>query len=172
MRSTASSGHPRVGFLLVTLVALLASCRSAPSDAGAAQSRAEVLATLERYMEASRRVDADDIASFYASDGTLFEPGIQPVVGRETIRAFIESFPGVRVDVATATPDVVEVFDDTVIVWGTYHEELSFPGQPASAQDGRFVMEFVREGDRWLVQRLFRVPVETAISTDPAAAPK
>ncbi len=133
------------------------------APAVAAESRAAVLATLERYMEASRAVDADRVAAFYALDGVLFEPGIEPVEGRDAIRNFIAAFPGVRVDKATATPDTIEVFGNTVLIWGRYHERLAFPGQPQSVQDGRFAMEWVRDtGGSWLVQRLFRVPLPAA----------
>jgi hypothetical protein len=61
------------------------------------------------------------------------------------------SFPGVRVDVATATPDTIEVFGDKAFLWGSYFERLSFPGQPVSEQHGKFVTEWVRQTDgRWL----------------------
>jgi hypothetical protein len=90
----------------------------------------------------------------------LFEPGIQPVVGRDSIRAFIASFPGVKVHVATATPDTIEVFGETALLWGSYFERLSFPGQPTSEQHGRFVTEWVRQADgRWLIERFYRIPL-------------
>lgn len=59
---------------------------------------------------AARAVDADAMASFYAPTAILFEPGINPIRTRDSIRAFMASFPGVRVDSATATPDTIEVF--------------------------------------------------------------
>ncbi len=110
-------------------------------------------------MTAARAVDAAGIAASFAPGGVLFEPGIAPIEGREAIRAFAASFPGVRVDTAIATPDVIEVFGETVLVWGSYFEKLAFPGQPVSEQHGRFVMEWQRQPDRtWLIQRYFRVP--------------
>jgi uncharacterized protein (TIGR02246 family) len=112
----------------------------------------------------SRTANADSMASSFAPDATLFEPGILPTTGRPAIRALFASFPGVRVDSATATPDVLEFFGDTAYVCGAYFERLAFPGQPASEQSGRFVMEWVRQPDgRWLIQRLFRVPVSTEL---------
>ncbi len=85
-----------------------------------------------------------------------------PIVSRDSIRAFIRSFPGVIVDSAFARADTVEVFGQTAIVWGSYFERLRFPGQPVSAQHGRFVMEWQREADgTWRIHRYYRVPLPT-----------
>jgi uncharacterized protein (TIGR02246 family) len=124
--------------------------------------RTEVANTMERYMIASRAANANAISSFYTDDAVLFEPGIKPIQTRDSIRAFLSSFPGVRVDSAVAIPDTIEVFEDIVFLWGSYFERLSFPGQPESEQHGRFVTQWVRQanGD-WLIKRFFRVPITT-----------
>ena len=128
-----------------------------------AHSRREVLARLDAYAAAARAVDADGSAAFFTDRGTLFEPGIVPIVSRDSIRAFIRSFPGVIVDSAVARADTVEVFGQTAIVWGSYFERLRFPGQPASAQHGRFVMEWRQEGDgAWRIHRYYRVPLPSS----------
>ena len=65
-----------------------------------------------------------------------------------------------KVEVATATPDAIEIFDDTAYVWGTYFERLAFPGQALSEQSGKFVYEWKREPDReWRIHRYFRIPL-------------
>jgi uncharacterized protein (TIGR02246 family) len=113
-----------------------------------------------------RATNPDRIAAFYAPNGILLEPGITPIEGRESIRAFIASFPGVRVDVATATPDLIEIFDGTALLWGTFFEKLAFPGQPASEQHGKFVIEWAQQADgAWLIQRFYRIPI-TTVETD------
>ncbi|MGH7645888.1 MAG: hypothetical protein ACREMR_09915 [Gemmatimonadales bacterium] len=79
------------------------------------------------------------------------------------------SFPGVRVEVATATPDTIEVYGRTAFLWGRYFERLAFPGQPVSEQHGRFVTQWVRPPDgTWLIQRCFRVPIPSPPSPTPA----
>ena len=114
---------------------------------------------LAAYAAAAAAVDPNS-ARFFAPNGTLFEPGIAPITTPDSIRAFIASFPGVAVDSAMLRADTVEVFGRTAIVWGTYFERLRFPGQPASAQHGRFVMEW-RNGDDgdWYITRYYRVPL-------------
>jgi ketosteroid isomerase-like protein len=119
-----------------------------------------VAATLERYLVAARVVDADAVARFYTQDAILFEPGIHPIHTRDTIRAFMASFPGVRVDSAEATADTIEVHGRTAYLWGSYFERLAFPGQPISEQHGQFVIEWLRQPDgTWLIHRHFRVPI-------------
>ena len=144
------------------ILALSLACGSPadsdPADAAAAQ--AEVAAALQRYMIAARAVDPGAIAAFFAPGATLFEPGINPIHTRDSIRAFMGSFPGVRVDSASATPDTIEVWGNKAFLWGSYFERLAFPGQPQSVQHGKFVMEWVRGADgTWLIERFFRVPI-------------
>jgi uncharacterized protein (TIGR02246 family) len=156
---------------LLAAPALLLACTAPAANDDAtdeAATRREVEAALQRYQAAARTVNPDSVAAFYAPAAILFEPGIKPIQTRDSIRAFMGSFPGVRVDSATATPDTIEVFGGTAYLWGSYFERLSFPGQPQSEQHGKFVMEWVRQPDgRWLIQRLFRVP----IPSPPSAAP-
>lgn len=152
-----------IPWLLVASATLVAACdrkpRSADSaDQGAAQR--EVAAAMQRYQVAARAVNPDSIAGFYTANAMLFEPGINPILTRDSIRAFIASFPGVRVDAATATPDTIEIFGKKAFLWGSYYERLKFPGQPLSEQHGKFVTEWERQEDgRWLIERFFRIPI-------------
>ena len=149
--------------LLVASATLLAACDSNPRSADSADrgpAEREVAAAMQRYQVAARAVNPDSIASFYTTNATLFEPGINPIRTRDSIRAFIASFPGVRVNAATATPDTIEIFGNKAFLWGSYYERLKFPGQPLSEQHGKFVTEWERQEDgRWLIERFFRIPI-------------
>lgn len=152
----------RRSHLLLAIPALLLACTPAESEPRSddAATRREVEAALQGYQTAARSVNPDSVAAWYTATGTLFEPGIKPIQTRDSIRAFVASFPGVRVDVATATADTIEVFGGTAYLWGSYFEKLGFPGQPDSEQHGKFVMQWVRQSDGgWLIERLFRVPM-------------
>ncbi len=117
-------------------------------------------ARLAEYAAASAAVDADRSAALFAARGVLFEPGIPPIVSPDSIRAFIKSFPGVEVDSAMLRADEISVHDGMAMVWGTYFERLRFPGQPESAQHGRFVMQWTRGAEgAWLIERYYRVPL-------------
>lgn len=147
---------------------LIASCTACESGRTSSTDnlRSQVAAAMERYQEAARTTDPDKISAFYTDTGVLLEPGIEPIIGREAIRSFIASFPGVRVDVATATPDLIEVWrhgnHDNAVLWGSFHEKLGFPGQPDSEQHGRFVTHWIRQPDGpWLIERFYRIPITT-----------
>ncbi|MBC7894221.1 MAG: nuclear transport factor 2 family protein [Cytophagaceae bacterium] len=140
---------------------LCASCTSGQSASPDDRAvRGEVERAMQGYEAASRLVHPDSIASWFAAGGILFEPGIQPIVGPDSIRAFVAMFQGARVDSAAVWPDTIEVHGRTALYWGSYFERLEFPGQPVSEQHGKFVAEWVRQDDgRWLIARLYRVPL-------------
>lgn len=153
---------PRWTRPLLFLALILPACRSgANSDPAAlAAAQAEVAAAMQRYLVAARAVDPEAIAASFTVGATLFEPGINPIRTRDSIRAFMGSFPGVRVDSASVTPDTIEIWRDRALLWGSYFERLAFPGQPLSIQHGKFVTEWVRQADgTWLIERFFRVPI-------------
>lgn len=120
----------------------------------------EVSHAMQRYQAVAKTVNPDSMAAFFTTAGTLFEPGIPPIRTRDSIRAFLASFPGAKVHIATATPDSIEVYDRTAYYWGAYHERLDFPGQPTSEQRGKFVAQWVRQDDgTWLIHRMYRIPL-------------
>ncbi len=148
------------GHLIVPLLLGCAAPHSSPDPTRDQAARAAIRATLDSYTAAARRVDAADVARHYTTAATLFEPGIFPIHTRDSIRAFMGSFPGVRVDSAIAIADTIDIFGATAMLWGTYFERLSFPGQPTSEQDGKFVMEWHQQPDgAWLIHRYYRVPL-------------
>ena len=153
---------------MVVLIAALTACVAERDGATRESAHTEVVASVERYVAASRTVNADSIAAFFATDGVLLEPGIPPIRSADSIRTFMGSFPGVVVESASVALDTVELHDSSAYVWGTYFERLSFPGQPRSEQRGRFVMHWVRVSDAWRILRYYRIPVTTVV---PPAAP-
>ena len=145
------------------LAGLLSCAPPEGAPAGdAAAARTGVEAAMQRYQVAARTVNPDSVSAFYTATATLFEPGIPPIVSRDSIRAFMASFPGVRVEIATATADTIEVHGDMALYWGTYFEKLDFPGQPVSEQHGKFVAEWVRQDGEWLIERMYRIPLPAA----------
>ena len=154
--------HRQLGWICRTgLVAGVMSCSAAPArSADDGTSRADVEAAMQRYQAAARTVNPDSVSAFYTRTATLFEPGIPPIVSRDSIRAFMASFPGVRVEIATASADTIEIHGGTALYWGSYFEKLDFPGQPVSEQHGKFVAEWVRQADgQWLIERMYRIPL-------------
>jgi ketosteroid isomerase-like protein len=147
--------------LAVLASAIIAGCRAGPTPSATdAATRDSIRATLAAYMTVARTVDAAGMASFFAPNGVLFEPGIHPLVSPDSIKSFLSSFPGVKVDSATAVPDTIELYGKTALLWGSYFERLAFPGQPVSEQDGKFVVQWTQDSTgRWLIQRYYRIPL-------------
>ena len=153
---------------LVAAWILCVACSGSARVPDEARGRREVAEAMQRYMVAARAVDAAAMAGFFTPTGVLFEPGIFPIVTRDSIRAFLASFPGVRVDSATAIPDTIEMRNDLALLWGSYFERLAFPGQPVSEQHGQFVIEWLRQpDDTWLIQRYYRIPLPTPAAPAP-----
>ncbi len=114
---------------------------------------------MNRYMVVARAVDAAAMAAFFTPTGVLFEPGIT-IQTPDSIRAFLASLPGVRVDSATTLADTIEVHGRMALFWGSYFERLAFPGQPVSEQEGRFVVQWLQQPDgRWMIHRYYRIPL-------------
>jgi ketosteroid isomerase-like protein len=140
------------------IVFAIAACGGAERESESA--RREVADAMQHYQVVARTVDPDSMAACFTPSGTLFEPGIKPIHTRDSIRAFLASFPGVKVHIATATADSIELHGGTAYYWGAYFERLDFPGQPISEQRGKFVAQWVRQDDgRWLMHRLYRIPL-------------
>jgi ketosteroid isomerase-like protein len=136
----------------------LLSCT--PAAPAVPDARAEVEAVMQRYQVAARSVNADSVSAFYTGTAILFEPGIPPIQSRDSIRVFMASFPGVKVEIATAAADTIEVHGNMVLYWGSYFEKLHFPGQPVSEQHGKFVAQWVKQADgSWLIERMYRIPL-------------
>lgn len=145
---------------------LCASCTTTHDGAqpDEATVRSEVERAMQGYESDSRLVHPDSIARWFAPGGVLFEPGIQPIVGPDSIRAFVAMFQGAKVDSASVSADTIEVHGSTALYWGSYFERLEFPGQPISEQRGKFIAEWVRQDDgRWLIARLYRVPLPATL---------
>ena len=142
-------------------VAGMMACSAAPTPtADGVAVRAEVEAAMQRYQVAARSVNADSVSAYYTIGAVLFEPGIPPIQTRDSIRTFMASFPGVKVEIATATADTIQVYGDMALYWGSYFEKLDFPGQPVSEQHGKFVAQWMRQADgRWLIERMYRIPM-------------
>lgn len=114
-------------FCAVTSLACALSCAAPENDLGTdAAARDQVAAAMQRYMVHARAVNADSVAAFFTPSGTLLEPGIFPIHTRDSIRVFMASFPGARVDSATAVPDTIEVLGNTALLWDPTSSDWPF----------------------------------------------
>lgn len=117
---------------------------------------------MQAYVATTRTMDVEKMAAFFSPTAELFEPGIQPLHTRDSILAFMRFFVGAKVNSATVEQRSIELMDSTALYWGSYHENLDFPGQPTSDQTGRFLAEWKLQPDStWLIERMYRIPIST-----------
>ena len=93
-----------------------------------------------------------------------------PVRSRDSVRAFLAAFAGVRVDSVGIRIDTIEVFGDRAFVWGAYFERVVPMGQPPMDERGRFVAEWTKQGGKWLIVKFLPQPVP-APPPSPSAKP-
>lgn len=159
-------GRPTCGVVALTVLASACGGGAREQAPPGSTVRADVAQAMERYVQAVRAADPDSISAHFAPAALLLEPGIAPIRTRDSIRAFLAAFAGLRVDSASVTPDTIQVLEGSAIYWGAYFERATFAGQPESSQHGMLVADWIQQDDgTWLMQRLLRVPVP-----DPAGA--
>ncbi len=97
---------PRGFTLLLTgWVALLTGCGTSPGESPTADRRA-VEATVNRYVEATNKGDADALAQLYDDHAVLLPPDHQPIEGRAAIGEFWRQGTDEGLEVTTLRLDV------------------------------------------------------------------
>lgn len=115
---------------------------------------------MQEYATTTLSMDVEKMAAFFSPMAELFEPGIPPIVTRDSILAFMRSFSGAKVNLAEVEARMIDVHDSSAYYWGSYHENLDFPGQPTSDQHGLFVAKWTLHRDStWLIERMYRIPM-------------
>ncbi|MFV1965682.1 MAG: SgcJ/EcaC family oxidoreductase [Pirellulaceae bacterium] len=130
---------------LATLVGCLLSCFSH----GYADEKEAITETIESYVSAFNRGDAEALAAHWAEDGELVTPSGGDLKGRKAIQEgaaeFFKESPGARlkVDVATITIEGPE----TAIEQGT--AQVTEPNQPAT--ETVYTARYVKKEGKWLL---------------------
>jgi uncharacterized protein (TIGR02246 family) len=91
--------------LLATWPGLLAGCSTTLDESPAADRKA-VEATVNRYVEATNKGDAEALAQLYEDDAVLLPPDHQPVQGRAAIGEFWRQGTDEGLEVTTLRLDV------------------------------------------------------------------
>ena len=155
LRITRVGGQRRT-LLLAAL--LIAGCRG-DADQLASQARVEVRAALARYGDLVTRMDSRGIAAMYTVDGEISEPGQPVTVGRDSIRAFLDSFAGFHVEENAMTSDTIVVKGASLVQNGRFSQRVWMPDGTEVRPRGSFIAEWVRESDgQWRIRRMHSVP--------------
>lgn len=161
MSEIALAGHSRVDrrpAFVPTLAALLvlavasgcAPVRSVPqpeSDGGS------VVAALERYRLAALRMDVRAITALLPSNASMAHESHVPVVGRDGIRRFLESFATFKVLTYDLAALETTVDGTTARQRGQYAQTVRIPGGSAVRVNGTFRAEWRLTPQEWQIVR-------------------
>jgi uncharacterized protein (TIGR02246 family) len=145
-------------WLATACCAVLTACAAAPyqapcrahSSLAARQMAAEALS---RYARLLRAQDSSAIAQMFVPDGRLEHVGQNPIVGRENIQAFLDSFAGYQVlshdmNLASSSFTACRVSQS-----GSYVQHVRGPDGREITARGWFAFQWVEQADgRWLLE--------------------
>lgn len=96
--------------------------------------------------------DFDTMANMYTTDGVLMPPNSPEAAGREAIKKFLGSMPGVK-DFSIAITNV-DGSGDTAIVVGTFAITFVMPDKTEAPDKGKFIEIRKKQADgTWLMSR-------------------
>lgn len=124
------------------------------------EARRQIEAAHAKLLEAWKTGNAPLLASVYALDAAILEPGLPAVTGREAIlRRMEEIFTTDRMAEGTIATRDVFVLGEHAFATGTWKFAIGPIGKKAKTRSGRFVDIWVREGaGRWMKWRDVGVP--------------
>jgi uncharacterized protein (TIGR02246 family) len=119
---------------------LLAGCAGG-SRAPESDSRGAVEATVDRYVAASNKGDAEALAALYADDAVLLPPDHEPIRGREAIGEFWRQGTDTGLEVSTLR---LEVDGKVAYLIGRYHLPAT---DQEEADSGQYVLCLKQQPD-------------------------
>ena len=112
--------------------------------------RDEIAAANQRFMAAFARGDAAGVAACYTADARLLPPNADTVEGPAAITTFWRGVMGMGVSGARLETQEAEGDRDTAYEIGRY---TLTAGEGATADRGKYVVIWRREGGRWSIHR-------------------
>ena len=103
--------------------------------------------TNREWMEAVKRGDPASLAALYTEDATLLPPNSKAIRGRQGIEAFFKA--GMQMGISEATLETVDVeyLGDVAYEVGAYTMKIEPEGGQATADKGKYVVVWKRDGD-------------------------
>jgi uncharacterized protein (TIGR02246 family) len=138
----------KLRILLAGLLLISLRCATT-SPAGEIEQRTNA------YAHAVQHEPPHVIASFYAPDGALVLPGMEPIVGPGRVEAFLKPLAA-NADVASCEMHTtsLRVDGDTAHQQGTYSQVAGEKGKPGKLYHGTFVADWRKDEGKWLFARL------------------
>ena len=135
-----------------------------PIVASHAEQEADL--ALQKYVQALRRQDSVALAALFSDGATMGHEGQTPVVGRDAIKRFLDSFSGYQIISHDMKVMTVSSTAATVVQAGNYQQTVRTPEGTVVTVQGTFTFEWRHQSDgQWLLYK-----ARTAASHAPNAA--
>jgi uncharacterized protein (TIGR02246 family) len=152
----------RYSLVFFLAIAWLSMPQAAKAEKPAsAAERHAVEQAMRDYAKTLRVGTPDEVAACYTADGELLLPGLDPLHGREAIRAFLAPLAAAtEVESVDIESQLVEVHGKSANQWGKYRQVAGEKGKTKQQFRGRFASLWHRESDgRWRLVRLMMQPL-------------
>lgn len=132
---------------------------SAKQEAGRADAgRAELDAFNKGFIAAHSRMDNAAVMSMWAEDGVSLLPTTEPMIGKETIKKFMDDvvrrMPGYHMQKIDIDFQGIEVNGDWASEWALEYQVVQPPGKPVFDSYGKLLLVLHRETDgNWRIMR-------------------
>ena len=125
---------------------LMFSCTNAKDE--------KVKDAMKQYDDKILHMDAKGISEMFMPDGEMAPQGINPIVGRDSIVAFLSQFKGAKVEEQKSTTDSIRWFGDTAYQYGKYYQQAEVNNTKAEIH-GQFQANWVIQPDgKLLLKRM------------------
>ena len=112
-----------------------------------------------KFVDATLKMDNRAVMALWAEDGVTMLPGMEPMVGRQTIARWLDDLvskmPGYKVTAHEVEFHDIKVSGDWASEWGTTHQVVQPPdGKPPIESRGKVLLVLHRAKDgEWLIQQ-------------------
>jgi uncharacterized protein (TIGR02246 family) len=146
--------HKFVICLFALAVSLPVGCGKQSARRRESQSQQEVKIALSQYREAVLKQDSGAITALFEERAAISHGGQRPIVGREKIRKFLQSFAAYRVlsyDIEARSTDVE---GDVATQDGNYRQTVVVPDGKTITVRGSIHARWKRHGGKWLIESM------------------
>ncbi len=149
-----------VAFIAIIMIALTA-CNSTSKVAATPMPdySPDVRADMEKYNQYFSQMNADGMASLFASNGGIYDTGLLQASGPDAIRSYMnQSFDTTHLDSLIPTIGSIIINGDVGVVLGIYDEKTTNTMGQSSEEKLQYVAEWIYQSNgQWLLNRLSTV---------------
>lgn len=124
--------------------------------------KAEIENAMKQYDRLTFHMAADSLADSYTLNGELSRKGMKLIVGRDSIRKFLNSFNDKNIHLISNSTKAQSIIfkGDTATVDGTYEQKAKLAQGDTGVYSGTFTAKWLKENGHWLIAKMYTVPIK------------